>query len=345
MVEQGELSASLFRFTSGVQALRLRNSAGELVLLSFQGQQIWDANMCGRRLTMKSMFDQPYPTREFLSTFGGFLLHCGATAIGSPSPLDTHPLHGELPNAPYSQTALVMGADANGEFIGLTGQYRHTVAFNYHYLAMPLVKLYTGSSVFAVSMTIQNLKASDMPLMFLERINFRPVDRGRLVQSAACDRENIRVRANLSLAMDGPTGYRELVERLQEYPQDHLVFTPGLMYNPEIVLYLNYQACKDGWARTMQVHPDGSTDLVRHRPNQLNHSSRWLCRTADQDAFGVEPYTAELEGYLSEREKGNVLTLKGGEKFTAEFEIGVLEPPAAQLEEEMIATSVAGKSQ
>jgi hypothetical protein len=51
-----------------------------------------------------------------------------------------------------------------------------------------------------------------------------------------------------------------------------------------------------------------------------------------------------LEGYLS-KEKGNVLTLKGGEKFTAEFEIGVLEPPAAQLEEEMIVTSVAGKSQ
>lgn len=102
-----------------------------------------------------------------------------------------------------------------------------------------------------------------------------------------------------------------------------------------------YQACKGGWTRTMQ----GRADLVRQCPDQLSHSSRWLCRTADPDAFGVESCTAELEGYLSEREKGNVLTLKGGEKITAEFKIGVLEPPAAQIDEEIIATSVAGKSQ
>ncbi|MGA2503180.1 MAG: hypothetical protein ABSG01_03720 [Anaerolineales bacterium] len=101
LAEHGELSAVVFNYPSGVKAIRLKNALGNLVMLPFQGQQIWDANMCGRRLTMKSMFDQPYPTQDFLSTFGGFLLHCGATAMGVPVPEDKHPLHGELPNAHY----------------------------------------------------------------------------------------------------------------------------------------------------------------------------------------------------------------------------------------------------
>src|SRR5450759_5376482 len=82
LAEQGEFTVSAFRFPSGVCALRLKNGLGELVLLPYQGQQIWDAHMNGRRLTMKSMFDQPYPNREMLASYGCFLAHCGATAIG-----------------------------------------------------------------------------------------------------------------------------------------------------------------------------------------------------------------------------------------------------------------------
>jgi hypothetical protein len=201
--------------------------------------------MCGRRLIMKSMFDQPYPTREFLSTFGGFLLHCGATAIGSPSPLDTHPLHGELPNAPYSQAALVMGTDANGEFIGLTGQYRHTVAFNYHYMAMPLVKLYTGSSVFAVSMTIQNLKASDMPLMFLEHItSARSIVVAWSKARPAIEKTYECVPISLSLWIAKP----DIVNcgALAGISAGPYGFTHGLMCDPGNCTLLNYQACMDG---------------------------------------------------------------------------------------------------
>ena len=103
LLECGELRASTFRFASGVAGLRLSNAAGELVMLPFQGQQIWSADFGGRNLTMQSMFDQPNATRNYLETYGGFLLHCGATAMGVPTGEDTHPLHGELPNAPYQQ--------------------------------------------------------------------------------------------------------------------------------------------------------------------------------------------------------------------------------------------------
>ena len=340
----GELAASTFRYPSGVCALRLKNSLGELILLPYQGQQIWDATLRGRRLTMKSMFDQPFPTREFLSTYGAFLLHCGATVIGSPGPEDKHPLHGELPNAPYQSAALVFGSDQKGDYIGLTGTHRHTVAFNYNYTATPLVKLYAGSSVFTVAMTVYNQKASPMPLMFLEHVNFLPVNGGRLVQTVICDPENMRVRANVPSFMEVAPGYREFVKLLQEHPEKHLVIEPGLVYDPEMVLYLNYLAGENGWARTLQIHPDGSADLLRHRPEQLNHGVRWICRTADQDAIGIEPCTAEVEGFSAEKKKGNVRSLPGGATFTSELEIGVLTPEETKDEETLIQQTISGIS-
>jgi len=69
LVAQGTLAASTFRFDSGVCGLRLSNELGQLVMLPFQGQQIWSAEFGGRNLTMKSMFAEPRPTREYLETW------------------------------------------------------------------------------------------------------------------------------------------------------------------------------------------------------------------------------------------------------------------------------------
>jgi hypothetical protein len=121
LVENSPLSASTFRFDSGVSGIRLRNELGSLVLLPFQGQQIWSAEFHGRNLTMKSMFSQPRPTRQYLDTYGGFLLHCGATAMGVPTKDDSHPLHGELPNAPFQHAYLAVGEDERGLYLGAGG--------------------------------------------------------------------------------------------------------------------------------------------------------------------------------------------------------------------------------
>ena len=82
LVRHATLSAYTFRYESGVCALRLENELGQLITLPFQGQQIWSAEFGGRNLTMKSMFDEPNATRTYLENYGGFMLHCGATAMG-----------------------------------------------------------------------------------------------------------------------------------------------------------------------------------------------------------------------------------------------------------------------
>jgi hypothetical protein len=337
LVNCGSLAASTFRFDSGVCGLRLTNELGHLVLLPYQGQQIWTAEFRGRDLTMKSMFLEPRPTQVYLETYGAFLVHCGATAMGVPSKGDAHPLHGELPNAPFQQAFVVIGEDSSGSYIGLGGEFKYTVAFNHNYVAKPLVKLYAGSSLFWLTMTVDNLKNSDMELMYLAHINFRPVDNGRLVYSAPCAPKHVRVRQSIPSHIRPRPGYVDFIQQLSHEPGRHNVLAPGLVFDPEVVFFIDYLADPDGWAHSMQVHPDGSADYVRHRPDQLDKSVRWISRTADQDALGlVLPATAEPEGYLAEKAKGNLKVLPAKGEFRFDLEMGVLTPPeAARLERDI----------
>ncbi len=340
LVEHGPFSASTFRSESGVCGLRMGNGAGELVMLPFQGQQIWSASFGGRNLTMKSMFDQPWPNRPYLETYGAFLIHCGFLSMGVPNPAagDTHPLHGELPNASYSAAYLALGEDHRGQYLSLGGRYRHTVAFSANYEAEPVVTLYAGESRFTVDMAITNLKQTPMDYMYMAHANFRPVDNGRLICTAPSDPAHVRVRTAIPSHVKPTPEYLAFLDALQADPAQHEVLKPGMAFDPEMVFYLDYVADSDGWAHTMQQHPDGSADYIAHRPAQLGHGVRWISRTPDQDALGmVLPATAEPEGYAAEKAKGNLKTLAGGETFVAELVLGLLTDEETQAMAQKIA--------
>lgn len=330
-VEYGALSATTFTYASGVPALRLYNDKGHLIMLPFQGQQIWSAEFGGRNLTMKSMFREPRATTNYLETYGGFLLHCGATAMGVPGPEDDHALHGELPNAPYQAAYVVLGEDERGAYIGLGGEYQHTVAFTHNYLAQPLVKLYAGESRCVIALTIHNLKRTPMEFMYLAHVNFRPVDNGELVYSAVCTPEHVRVRQSIPAHVRPGPGYAEFLAELTHHPERHHILAPDLAFDPELVFAIDYLADAEGWAHSMQVHPDGQADYIRHRPEQLDTGVRWICRTPDQDALGIIlPATAEPEGYAAEKAKGNIKTLEAGASFVCEMEAGSLSAAEAK---------------
>ena len=337
LIEAGPFAASTFRYETGVAALRLRNEQGELIMLPFQGQQIWSASFGGRNITMKSMFEQPNATQDYLQTYGGFMIHCGAMAMGVPTKEDNHPLHGELPNAPYRKAHVLLGEDEGGPYIGLGGEYQHTVAFGFNYLAQPLVKLYTGASRCVIAMTVTNLKKTPMEFMYMAHVNFRPVDNGRLIYSAPCTPDHARVRKSIPSHVRPTPEYLAYLQELQRNPEKHNVLRPDLAFDPEVVFTLDYLADAEGWAHTMQVHPDGNADYIRHRPAQLDKGVRWICRTPDQDALGmVLPATAEPEGYTAEKAKGNVKTIPGGGAFSCEMEAGVLSVDEAKAMETKI---------
>jgi len=291
-----DLTASTFRFSTGVLALRIANEVGWIDLLPYQGQQIWDAQFYDRRLTMNSIFSEPQLRPNYLESYGAFLIHCGATAMGRPSSGDTHPLHGELPNARYQSPRLEVGSDDLGAYISLTGSYHHRVAFNYHYRAQPRVTLRSASGRLSVDMTIQNLRRSPMDLMYMMHINFLPVDDAELVDSIS----------------GAPPARRPVLDY-------------GRAVDPELVLDLDGGANAEGWSHAVQLHPDGSADFVSHRPDELDHALRWLVRNGDEDALGLAlPATAQAEGYAAEKAKGHIKSVPPGARFHCAVEFGAL---------------------
>jgi len=331
------LTASVWRYCSGVAGLRISNELGHIALLPFQGQQIWEAAFLGRRLTMGSMFAEPIAEVDFLQTYGAFFLHCGATAMGDPGLEDRHPVHCELPNARYQQAQLVIGRDESGPFMGLTGSYHHRVAFGGHYAAEPTIKLHGGSSRISAEMGIRNLRHMPMELMYLAHINFRPVAGAVLVDTVPADAAHIRVRSALPPPLVPSREYSKLIARLEKDPAAHKVIDPSAAIDPELVLSLDPLADESGWAHGMQLLPDGSADFVSHRPDQLDHCLRWLCQTPSESALGLMlPATAEAEGRTAETAKGNVRLLPPQGEFRCSLEFGALDASGAAAMRERI---------
>jgi hypothetical protein len=319
----GAFTVSTFRYESGIEALRVKNARGEIIVLPFKGQQIWRAVFEGRDLTMKSMFEEPVATTTYLETYGAFFIHCGLTGMGAPGPTDRHPLHGELPNAPFQTAWLVLDEATNTLFIA--GSYRHTVAFGSDYLATAEIAMVADQALFDVSLNVDNLKKTPMDLMYLAHANFRPVDHGELHYTASYDAASVRVRRSIPAHITPKPGYVELLAALSAEPALHHRLSPDLAFDPEVVFTIDMQADRDGFAHALQKRPDGSADYIRYRPSQAPMCIRWICRTPDQDAIGIAfPSTSEVEGYTAEKAKGQVISLEGGKAWRIDMRMGLL---------------------
>lgn len=323
LCRMGAISVSTFRYASGIEALRVKNARGEIIVLPFKGQQIWRAVFDGRDLTMKSMFDEPVDTRVYLETYGAFLIHCGITGLGAPGPDDHHPLHGELPNAPFQIAWLVFDEAAGRVTIG--GSYHHTIAFTTNYLATTEIVMAAESALLDVSVSVENLKKTPMDLMYLAHANFRPVDNGELHYSARITPGTVRVRKSIPSHISPKPGYAEFLEVLAEDPGQHHVLKPELAFDPEVVFSIDMLSGPDGLAHAIQKRPDGTSDYISYPPAQAPICMRWVCRTPDQDGIGVAfPSTSEVEGHAAEKAKGQVVELGGGKTWRIDMRMGHL---------------------
>jgi hypothetical protein len=140
------------------------------------------------------MFDEPKNVDFFLNSYGCFMMHCGAWRMGCPGSGDTHPLHGELPYAPYDEAGIIFGQDEKGRYAGVVGEYKYDLAFSVHYIAKPIVKIYEESSLINISMEIKNRSGYPMELMYMCHVNFRPVVNGEIFQTLKWDSKHMVVR-------------------------------------------------------------------------------------------------------------------------------------------------------
>jgi Domain of unknown function (DUF4432) len=331
LVTAGAMTASVFKYRSGVKALRIRNARGSILLLPYHGQQIWDAEFLGRRLTMKTMFDEPADTPNYLDNYGAFFLHCGMTAMGNPGPGDTHPLHGEIPNAKFQTAQLIVGRDDAGPYMALTGGYEHRMSFTWHYLATPIVKLGANDSFVDLSLTVRNLFHRPMSLMYLAHINFRPADGGSLIDAVPNDPKSIRLRTTLPDIFKPSQAFTDMIAEMSADISRHRRIIKGRAIDPELVMGMDFAGDANGEAHTLMEHTDGTGDFVTHRPSELPRAVRWMTRTEDQDAIGIVlPSTAEANGFKIENERGNVKFLQFGESWSCTMRFGALDQAATK---------------
>ncbi len=324
LVESDNMKATAFKFSTGVEALRVENSKGNFVILPFQGQQIWDAEFCGKRLTMKSMFDEPLPNVEYMKTYGGFLLHCGICAFGVPQASDTHELHGELPNAEYREAYI----ECNEEYIAVGGHMYYDKTFDRNYTFSPECRLYKEDSVIKIHINIENRRNEPMEYMYLCHINFRPFDGARLVCSADYSHKEFKVYKNISenTPEEKANHLRKYMEEIEKNPQiHHIIGAEGQTYDPEICMSVKYSGDKKRRAYTLQCIDDGAC-YVSHPVDVLPYAIRWISRRGEDDAMGmVLPATAEHLGYMNAKKKGQIKVLGAKEKLEFMIEVGYIQ--------------------
>jgi hypothetical protein len=339
VAEMGALRASLFRYASGVEALRLRSARGELVVLPWLGGMIWSARIDGVDLAMASAFSMPRPARTIAETYGCFAFHSGLLRNGVPSPADDHPAHGEFPCAPMERAWLELGEDGGRPALRIVSEREYVMGFGAHYRARPAVTLREADTLFDIGLAVENLSGRPMELMYMCHVNFAYVPGGRFVQPAPFSPERTAVRRAVPAHVRPTPGYLEFIEALAHDPGRMARLDEPEQYDPEQVFYLRGLGVDDeGLTSLMLRRPEGDGFAMTYAPAAFPHTVRWVLHDPDQRvaAFAL-PSTCEPEGYLAEKRKGNVRELPPGGRADFALSTGYLGVGEAVRMEERIA--------
>ena len=340
LLKHGKMEIFSFRYESEVAALKIKNGSSEIVMLPFQGQQIWDFYYNGKKISMETTITRPKKTKEYLMNYGGFLYHCGITAFGCPQKDDDHPQHGELPNAEYRNAYIKIGQDDKGKFIVLGGEYEYDKAFTRKYTFIPECKIYENQGIFHYDIRLINRKNSPMEYMYLCHINFKPLQGARILYSAKKDSAHIKIHKE---------GMEKLPEKIREPLLKYVgelnknisiadsVLEEGQIYNPEICFTVFYSGDENGKAYTMQREAGKGACFVSHYVEELPYVIRWISATPDEKAMGMAlPATSEHLGYSYAKRNGQVKTLPPLGEARFRIDCGYIEEERAKEIEEQI---------
>ena len=329
----GEMSVSIFCYERGVEAIRVKNSRGHLIVLPFMGQMVWDAVFDGVCLTMKNMFSQPLPAHGIIETYGCFAYHSGLLRNGCPAPEDTHPLHGEMPCAPMDRASITYGEDQAGPYVALVSEWEYVMGFGKHYQASPRVVLRPGASLFDLEMNVKNLSQNPMDLMYISHVNFALVRGGRIHQAADFSAADTVVRKSIPAHVTPTPAYLKLIDDFSKHPEKSALIEHAEQYDPEQVFFIrNLKSDKNDMTHMMLRRPEKDAFYMSWSVKEMPKTIRWILCNADQEvgAFAL-PGSCEPEGYLAEQSKGNVRRLGGNETARFAVKLGYLDEKSADL--------------
>ena len=319
LLENDAFSVELFRYPAGIEAVRLRNRRGSVVVLPFYGQMIWDAEFDGQQMTMGNRFRQPLPGSNIIDTYGCFAFHSGLLANGCPSAEDAHPLHGEMACARMDSAWIVL----EERCLALEGESEYIKGFGHHYLAAPAVRLQADAARMHIDMQVTNLAGAPMPLQYMCHLNYAWVEGGRFRQSIPDDA--FRLRTSIPAHVQPTPRWRAFTEQLANDPQALRQLDQPEMYDPEIVFFADHLP-QYGDELQFELHaPTGHAFMTRFSSAQFPHATRWILYNQDQQvAAFVLPATCRPEGFNAAQQAGTLITLAPGEQRSFSVETGLL---------------------
>ena len=334
LVRCGELSATAFRYETGIAGLRVQSDRVSLVLLPYTGMQVWFLELDGKLLSQKSMFDMPQDTQKFGDTYGGFLYHCGLNNINGPAEgEDPYPMHDVLPFARFDDVGITCGEDERGEYLAVDGTFVFRNSQELHWAYRPELRVYRGSAMVEMTADIENRRSRELDYLWMCHMNWLGIEGSRFVYSCPVDDEHVQV-VPTELGGDSPraVAIRAYGERLVRDPAiaDVLDATTQV-YDPELCINYRYLADNDGWAHAMQVMPAGDACYVGWDAGRLPFALRWFCRTGDEDGVGIAlPSTGTCHSSAYQRSHGQYNTLEPGGRDRLRWRFGHLEAEEAR---------------
>jgi hypothetical protein len=309
----------LFRYPAGVEAVRISNPRGTVIVLPFYGQMVWDANFDGHSLTMGHSFKQPLMGSSIIDTYGCFAFHSGLLANGCPAPDDDHPLHGEMACAGMDSAWIVLEDDR----VSLEGETEYVKGFGHHYLAAPAVRVEANAARLHIEMNVTNLAGAPMPLQYMCHLNSAWLDQGRFQQSIPTDA--FQLRTSIPAHVKPTPQWRAYTEQLADDPLAFQQLDQPEMCDPEIVFFAD-DLQKYGDEMQFELHsPQGFALMTRFSSQQFPHATRWMLHNRDQQvAAYVLPATCRPEGFNAAQRAGTLIELAPGEQRHFSVETGIL---------------------
>lgn len=309
----------LFRYPAGVEAVRISNPRGTVIVLPFYGQMVWDANFDGHSLTMGHSFKQPLPGSSIIDTYGCFAFHSGLLANGCPAEDDDHPLHGEMACARMDSAWIVLEDDR----LSLEGETEYVKGFGHHYLAAPAVRLEANAARLHIEMNVTNLAGAPMPLQYMCHLNSAWLDQGRFQQSIPTDA--FQLRSSIPAHVKPTPQWRAYTDQLTCDPQAFQQLDQPQMCDPEIVFFADDLQQYGDEMQFELYSPQGFALMTRFSSQQFPHATRWMLHNRDQQvAAYVLPSTCRPEGFKAAQRAGTLIELASGEQRHFSVETGIL---------------------
>lgn len=319
VLENEHFKVETFKYSSGIEALKVSNSKGYMTILPYYGQIIWDVVFNGQSLTMENMFTEPKKGTEITDTYGCFAFHSGLLANGCPAPEDSHPLHGEFPCSDMDRSYLIFDEQS----ITIHSEFEYVKGFGHHYLAKPSVTLAADETTIEISLEVQNLsKYQKMPLQYMCHMNYAYAENGVMTENIPNDA--FYLRTSIPDHVKPNEDWKAYMAKLEETKEIISTLDHPEMYDPEICFFTKNLGDYTERAEFEMAYNEESKFFIHFDTTDFPYATRWLLNNPDQkvSAFAL-PGTSLPEGYLAAEKAGSLVHLEPNERRVFTVRTGV----------------------